>query len=132
MTNTRINFNEYDYITKSLTEPNERLLLATAAVNPDFKNHDCIGRTIECVGYATRQVDFIEANNTKTVTNCILIDADGNSYSTIAAGITKVVDSWKSAGLEPDWDSPFKVEYIEQVNGRYRYYSLKPVNNRRR
>lgn len=129
---TRYDYGDYTFITESMQGKNEKLLLASAAINPDFKNGDCIGKKIECVGYAVRPVDLYDTDtNTKnTVTNCILFDTDGNSYSTISNGIAAVVCQWVKAGVEPTWEEPLWVEYVQKSKGTYRFYSLKPCKNR--
>ena len=103
-------------------------LLANAAGTPDFKNAGCIGKEFDCVGFAIR---FITLDDGKECPNVILFDDDGNSYSTISAGVYKAICNWRDCGLEPSWEKPVRIRY-EQVNaGAHRYYTIKVVTKRK-
>lgn len=107
--------------TESLEDKASTAIVAQAMVAPDFKNRDCIGKSFWCVGYVIRDVALDDGMHT----GIILIDDEGQSYSTISAGVAKIVTSWKKAGLYPSWEEPLWVEYKEESKGTYRYYTVK-------
>lgn len=107
--------------TESLEDKASTAIVAQAMVAPDFKNRDCIGKAFWCVGYVIRDVALDDGMHT----GIILIDDEGQSYSTISAGVAKIVTSWKKAGLYPTWEEPLWVEYKEESKGTYRYYTVK-------
>lgn len=107
--------------TESLEDKASTAIVAQAMVSPDFKNRDVIGKSFWCVGYVIRDVALDDGMHT----GIILIDDEGQSYSTISAGVAKIVTSWKKAGLYPSWEEPLWVEYKEESKGTYRYYTVK-------
>lgn len=107
--------------TESLEDKASTAIVAQAMVAPDFKNRECIGKAFWCVGYVIRDVALDDGMHT----GIILIDDEGQSYSTISAGVAKIVTSWKKAGLYPTWEEPLWVEYREESKGTYRYYTVK-------
>lgn len=107
--------------TESLEDKASVAIVAQAMIAPDFKNRDCIGKSFWCVGYVIRDVALDDGMHT----GVILIDDEGQSYSTISAGVAKIVTSWKKAGLYPTWEEPIWVEYKEEQKGTYRYYTVK-------
>lgn len=107
--------------TESLEDKASTAIVAQAMVAPDFKNRDVIGKSFWCVGYVIRDVALDDGMHT----GIILIDDEGQSYSTISAGVAKIVTSWKKAGLYPSWEEPLWVEYKEESKGTYRYYTVK-------
>lgn len=112
---------EIVFKTESLEDKASTAIVAQAMVAPDFKNRECIGRSFWCVGYVIRDVALDDGMHT----GVILIDDEGQSYSTISAGVAKIVTSWKKAGLYPTWEEPLWVEYKEESKGTYRYYTVK-------
>lgn len=107
--------------TESLEDKASTAIVAQAMIAPDFKNRDVIGKSFWCVGYVIRDVILEDGKHT----GVILIDDEGQSYSTISAGVAKIVTSWKKAGLFPTWEEPIWVEYKEESKGTYRYYTVK-------
>ena len=117
-------YEEYEervFKTESLEDKASVAIVAQAMVAPDFKNRECIGKAFWCVGYVIRDVALDDGMHT----GIILIDDEGQSYSTISAGVAKIVTSWKKAGLYPTWEEPLWVEYKEESKGTYRYYTVK-------
>ena len=109
------------FVTESLTDKSGKMLVANAMITPDYKNSDCIGKTFWCVGYVIRDVELEDGIHT----GVILFDDEGTSYSTISAGVAKIVCAWRDAGLEPDWEEPMKVTYEQKSKGTFRFYTLK-------
>ena len=107
--------------TESLEDKASTAIVAQAMIAPDFKNKNVIGKSFWCVGYVIRDVILEDGKHT----GVILIDDEGQSYSTISAGVAKIVTSWKKAGLFPTWEEPLWVEYKEESKGTYRYYTVK-------
>ena len=57
----------------------------------------------------------------------ILFDDSWNSYSTVSAGVAKIVKAWIDAEVEPSWEYPVRVRYERVQQGVYQYYTLKTV-----
>lgn len=117
--------NNWIKITDSIKD--ELGLLVNAAGNPDFKNSGCLDKEFNCVGFAIR---FITLEDGKECPNVILFDEDGNSYSTISAGVYKAICTFRDCGLEPSWEKPVRVRYLQVNAGSFRYYTLKVITNR--
>lgn len=116
-----VDVEERVFKTESLEDKASTAIVAQAMVAPDFKNRDVIGKAFWCVGYVIRDVALDDGMHT----GIILIDDEGQSYSTISAGVAKIVTSWKKAELYPTWEEPLWVEYREESKGTYRYYTVK-------
>ena len=114
-------FSGLDFITDSLKD--EKLLVSTALIEPDFLNGQCVGKDLMMVGYLIRPVEV----NDKILTGCILFDEDGMSYSTVSAGVAKIVQAWAQAGFEPSWEEPVHVRYDQVRKGTFSYYTVKKV-----
>ena len=116
---------KYDgFNTISMEESNDaKMVLADALINPDFKNNECIGKEFWCIGFHTRVVEC----NGKQCLGVILFDDSWNSYSTISAGVAKIIKAWIDAEVEPSWEYPVRVRYERVQQGVYQYYTLKTV-----
>ena len=113
---------EFDtFITESLQDRQSKILVSNAMVQPDFKNNEVLGKVFWCVGYVIRPVELDDGIHT----GVILFDDEGTSYSTISAGVAKIVCGWRDAKLEPTWEEPMKVWYEQKSKGQYRYYTVK-------
>lgn len=116
---------KYDgFSTISMEESNDaKMVLADALINPDFKNNECIGKEFWCIGFHTRVVEC----GGKQCLGVILFDDSWNSYSTVSAGVAKIVKAWIDAEVEPSWEYPVRVKYERVQQGVYQYYTLKTV-----
>lgn len=119
---------QFDYITDSLQCEEDRLMVSTALIEPDFLNSACVGQEFDLVGYLIREVEVGD----KLMTGCILFDEDGQSYSTVSAGVAKVVKSWADVGFEPSWDKPVRVKYEQVRKGTYSYYTVRQVRGHKK
>lgn len=119
-------YDKYDgFNTVSLEESRDaKMVLADALINPDFRNNECIGKEFWCIGFHTR---VIEMDDGKECLGVILFDDSWNSYSTISAGVARIVTGWIDAEVEPSWEYPVRVKYERVQQGVYQYYTLKIV-----
>ena len=111
----------HNFTTPSLQTSPWNMIVAQGKLQPDFLNSTCIGRELRCVGYTT---DYVEVPDGFKL-RCMLVDEEMQVYSTISAGIAKVVKTWISSGIEPSVEQPIKVCYEQVRNGRNTYYTLR-------
>lgn len=112
----------HGFTTLSLDEQKMKLILQEAKLQPTFKNAECIGRSFRCIGFYT---DFIELGYNDFKIRCILIDEDLNSYSTLSAGVAKIITGWIDLEVEPSWEDPVLLHYEQVRKGTMCYYTVK-------
>lgn len=115
----------HQYCTEDLhNDRGRQLALSQGLLTPDFLNGQCIGSEFWCIGFYT---DYVEVCGDVKL-RCILMDEAYQTYSTVSAGIAKVVKSWIDAGIIPTVDDPIYVQYLQQRNGMMQYYTLRIIN----
>lgn len=115
----------HQYCTEDLhNDKGRQMALAQGMISPDFLNGQCVGSEFNCIGYYT---DYVEVFGDVKL-RCILMDDQYQTYSTVSAGVAKIVKSWISAGIIPSVDDPIYVQYLQQRNGMMQYYTLRIIN----
>lgn len=113
----------HNYYTPSMKVKPWQMIVTQAKFQPDFLNATCLNHELNCVGYIT---DYVEVPNGFKL-RCILVDDEMNTYSTISAGVAKVVKTWIASGIIPSVEEPLRVRYEQERKGMNAYYTLKMV-----
>lgn len=118
-------------ITDDIATDDFKLLMVDAMLQPNFKNSEVIGEEFNCIGYMMRAIEIEnEDGDIQKLTNCIFIDDEEQSYSTVSNGIARVVKTWAAIGLEPSIEHPIRIRFDQVQKGHYRYYTVKPVKEK--
>ena len=112
----------HGFTTLSLDEQKMKLILQEAKLQPTYKNAECIGKSFQCIGFYT---DYIELGYDDFKVRCILFDQDLNSYSTLSAGVAKIITGWIDLEVEPSWEDPVLLHYEQVRKGTICYYTVK-------
>lgn len=110
------------FTTLSLDEQKMKLILQEARIQPTFRNSECLGKCFNCIGF---YVDYIEMGYNDFKIRCILFDADLNSYSTISAGVAKIITGWIDLQVEPSFENPVLLHYEQVRRGNICFYTVK-------
>lgn len=112
----------HGFTTLSLDLQKMKLILQEAKLQPTYKNSECLGKCFNCIGFYT---DYIELDYNDFKIRCILFDEDMNSYSTISAGVAKIITGWIDLQVEPSWKDPVLLHYEQVRKGNICYYTIK-------
>lgn len=112
----------HGFTTLSLDQQKMKLILQEAKLQPDFKNAECIGKSFQCIGFYT---DYVEIGYDDFKIRCILFDEDMNSYSTVSAGVAKIITGWIDLEVEPSFEDPVHLHYEQVRKGTMCYYTVK-------
>lgn len=110
------------FTTLSLDQQKMKLILQEAKLQPTFKNAECIGRSFQCIGFYT---DYVELGYDDYKIRCILFDEDMNSYSTLSAGVAKIITGWIDLEVEPSFEDPVLLHYEQVRKGTICYYTVR-------
>ena len=112
----------HGFTTLSLDQQKMKLILQEAKLQPTFKNAECLGKCFNCIGFFT---DYVEIGYDDYKVRCILFDEDLNSYSTISAGVAKIITGWIDLEVEPSIENPVLLHYEQVRKGNICYYTIK-------
>lgn len=112
----------HGFTTLSLDEKKMKLILQEARVQPTCKNSECIGKSFQCIGFYT---DYIELGYADYKIRCILFDENLNSYSTLSAGVARIITGWIDLEVEPSFEDPVLLHYEQVRKGTMCYYTIK-------
>lgn len=112
----------HGFTTLSLDQQKMKLILQEAKLQPTYKNSECIGKSFQCIGFYT---DYIELAYDDYKIRCILFDEDMNSYSTISAGVAKIITGWIDLEVEPSFEDPVLLHYEQVRKGTICFYTVK-------
>ena len=110
------------FTTLSLDQQKMKLILQEAKLQPTYKNSECLDKCFNCIGFYT---DYIELSYDDYKVRCILFDEDMNSYSTISAGVAKIITGWIDLEVEPSFEHPVLLHYEQIRKGNICYYTVK-------
>lgn len=112
----------HGFTSLSLDQQKMKLILQEARLQPTFKNAECIDKCFNCIGFYT---DYVELGYNDFKIRCILFDEDMNSYSTISAGVAKIITGWIDLEVEPSFEDPVLLHYEQVRKGTICYYTVK-------
>lgn len=112
----------HGFTTLSLDEQRMKLILQEAKLQPTYKNAECIGKSFQCIGFYT---DYIELGHNDYKIRCILFDEELSSYSTLSAGVAKIITGWIDLEVEPSLADPVLLHYEQVRKGNICYYTVK-------
>lgn len=112
---------------RSMKTMEEKMMLANATTNPDYKLSQFINRQLYLTNYYLERVTINrEDGTTYEAIRTVLFDKDGKTYNCVSNGVPQALKSFISIfGSADQWSEPLPV-VVEQVErGRGRMLTLR-------
>ena len=102
------------YCSVSESTPAAKAVVYNAINNPTVKISDHIGQDIYIKDIYCEEINSpdIETGEMRTLTKTVLIDPDGNSYFSVAAGVFRAVKNLISIYGYPTYETPVHVKVV--------------------